>query len=82
MSIKSENSININSHHIKIIGEKYNSRSDTFKKDCLLTEIKSSQSVDFSEIGLLTEHLEQIHLKHRPVEISVSVEVKELPHDE
>ena len=82
MSVINSNYIGVESYTIKIIGDKYNSRTDTTKKNCLLSETKSTKYSNFHEIGLLIEHLEQIHCKHVPTEIILSVEVREKEHEE
>lgn len=82
MSVINSNYICIESYNIKIIGNKYNHKTDTTKKNCLLSETKSTKHSNYHEIGLLIEHLEQIHLKHSPVEITLNVEVKEKDHEE
>lgn len=77
MSIIKKPYFDINNYNIKVIGEKYNSKSDTYKKGCLLAELKTSESSNFYDIGLLAEHLESTHLKHEPTEVTVTIEIKQ-----
>ncbi len=81
MSVISSNHIGVESYTIKIIGNKYNSRTDTTKKNCLLSETKATEYSNFHDIGLLVEHLKQIHCSHDETEITLSVEVKQVDHD-
>jgi len=81
MSVINSNHLGVETYNIKVIGDKYNSRTDTTKKNCLLSETKSTEYSNFYEIGLLIEHLKQIHCSHAETEITLSVEVKQLDHD-
>ena len=81
MSVINSSHLSIETYNIKVIGEKYNSRTDTTKKNCLLSETKSTEYSNFYDIGLLIEHLKQIHSSHVDTEITLSVEVRQVDHD-
>ena len=81
MPVINSSHLSIETYTIKVIGEKYNDNTDSYKKGCLLSEVKSNKHSNFYEIGLLIEHLEQLYLQHHETEITLSVEVKQVDHD-